>query len=155
VSNTLTFRRAIRTDLPVIVGLYADDDKGGHGDAWNETNRSVYEAAFDEIDTNPRDALMVIESDGTVIATFLLTLLPGLTGRGTRRLELRSVEVRADMRSLGIGAQMLAFVEDYARGHGASQIELTSNNTRLDAHRFYERNGFAKSHAGFKKKLKV
>jgi GNAT superfamily N-acetyltransferase len=46
-------------------------------------------------------------------------------------------------------------VEDYARGHGASQIELTSNNTRLDAHRFYERNGFAKSHAGFKKKLKV
>jgi GNAT superfamily N-acetyltransferase len=154
-NDLLTFRRATHEDLPVIVGLYADDDKGGHGDAWNETNRPAYEAAFEEIVANPRDALMVIEQDGTIVGTFLLTLLPGLTGLGTRRLELRSVEVRADMRSLGIGAHMLAFVEDYAKAHGAAQIELTSNNTRLDAHRFYERNGYTKSHAGFKKKVKA
>lgn len=151
----LHFRRAHRADLPVIVGLYADDDKGGHGDAWNEANRPVYEAAFDEIVGNPRDALMVIEYDGAIIGTFLLTILPGLTGRAARRLQLRSVEVRADLRSLGIGAHMLDFVEDYARAHGAAMIELTSNNTRPDAHRFYERNSYTKSHAGFKKKVKA
>lgn len=153
-AHALKFRRASRDDLPVIVGLYADDDKGGHGDAWTEANRPSYEAAFDEIAANPRDALMVIETDGAVVGTFLLTLLPGLTGRATRRLQLRSVEVRADLRSQGIGAQMLAFVEDYAREHEAALIELTSNNTRPDAHRFYERNGYMKSHAGFKKKMK-
>jgi GNAT superfamily N-acetyltransferase len=65
------------------------------------------------------------------------------------------VEVRADLRSQGVGAHMLAFVEDYAKAHGVAQIELTSNNTRLDAHRFYERNGYTKSHAGFKKKVKA
>ncbi len=151
----LHFRGATRADLPIIVGLYADDDKGGHGDAWNETNRPVYEATFDEIAANPRDSLMVIEKDGAVIATFLLTLLPGLTGRAARRLQLRSVEVRADLRSQGIGAHMLAYAEDYARSHGAAMIELTSNNARPDAHRFYERNGYTKSHAGFKKKLKA
>lgn len=153
--DALRFRRALRSDLPVIICLYADDDRGGHGDAWNETNRPAYEAAFDEITGHPRDALMVIEKDGVVIGTFLLTLLPGLTGRASRRLQLRSVEVRADLRSQGIGAHMLAFVEDYARTHGAVMIELTSNNTRPEAHRFYERHGYAKSHAGFKKKVKA
>lgn len=150
--HALNFRRATRADLPVIVGLYADDEKGGHGDGWNEANRSAYETAFAEIDSNPRDALMVIEQEGAVVGTFLMTLLPGLTGRGTKRLQLRSVEVAASHRSQGIGTHMLAFVERYASDHGATQIELTSNQSRLDAHRFYERNGFVKSHAGFKKK---
>lgn len=152
--DALVFRRATRTDLPVIVGLYADDDKGGHGDSWNEANRPAYEAAFAEIDSNPRDALMVIENEGTVIGTFLLTLMPGLTGRANKRLQLRSVEVAAAFRSRGIGTRMLAFVEDYAKQHDAALIELTSNNTRLDAHRFYECNGYTKSHAGFKKTVK-
>lgn len=152
--DALSFRRATRADLPIIVGLYADDDKGGHGDAWTDETRPSYEAAFAEIDSNPRDALMVIEMGGEVIGTFLLTLLPGLTGRASKRLQLRSVEVAAALRSRGIGAQMLAYVEDYAKAHGAALIELTSNNARPDAHRFYERNGYAKSHAGFKKKVK-
>ena len=152
-SDSLIFRRATHADLPVIIGLYADDDRGGHGDGWNDANRPAYEAAFAEINANPRDALMVIEQDGVVVGTFLLTLLPGLTGRATRRLQLRSVEVAAPLRSRGIGARMLAFVEEYAKLNGATLIELTSNNTRSDAHRFYERNGYTKSHSGFKKKV--
>lgn len=152
--DALTFRRAARADLPIIVGLYADDDKGGHGDDWNEATRPHYEAAFAEIDSNPRDRLMVIESDGAVVGTFLLTLLPGLTGRATKRLQLRSVEVAAALRSQGIGARMLAYVEEFARAQGAGLIELTSNDSRPDAHRFYLRNGYTKSHAGFKKKVK-
>lgn len=151
--DSLIFRRATHADLPVIIGLYADDDRGGHGDGWNDANRPAYEAAFAEINANPRDALMVIEQDGVVVGTFLLTLLPGLTGRATRRLQLRSVEVAAPLRSRGIGARMLAFVEEYAKLNGATLIELTSNNTRSDAHRFYERNGYTKSHSGFKKKV--
>jgi hypothetical protein len=33
-------------------------------------------------------------------------------------------------------------------------VQLSSNMARTDAHRFYERLGFAKSHFGFKMKLK-
>jgi hypothetical protein len=32
-------------------------------------------------------------------------------------------------------------------------VQLTSDNTRTDAHRFYERLGFARSHTGFKIQL--
>lgn len=40
-----------------------------------------------------------------------------------------------------------------ARLRGARRVQLTSNVSRVDAHRFYERLGFARSHAGFKLKL--
>lgn len=152
-AEPITFRRAKLHDLPFIIGLYEADEKGHHGDAWNEDNRPAYEAAFAAIQSQPRDALMVIEADGEKVGTFLLTWLPGLTGRGASHLQLRSVQIRSDYRSRGIGAQMLAYVEDYARTQGATMIEFMSNKTRHDAHRFYERHGYIKSHAGFKKKL--
>jgi hypothetical protein len=48
---------------------------------------------------------------------------------------------------------MVAFAEERARGMGAASLELTSNKRRVDAHRFYERLGYARSHEGFKKRL--
>jgi GNAT superfamily N-acetyltransferase len=63
------------------------------------------------------------------------------------------VKVSAALRSQGIGARMMAFAEEAARAGGARTMELTSNKRRGDAHRFYERLGFSKSHEGFKKSL--
>jgi GNAT superfamily N-acetyltransferase len=37
-----------------------------------------------------------------------------------------------------------------ARQSGCGMVQLTSNKQRQDAHRFYERLGFSKSHEGFK-----
>jgi GNAT superfamily N-acetyltransferase len=35
-----------------------------------------------------------------------------------------------------------------ARGRGCKLVELLTHNTRVDAQRFYERLGFARSHVG-------
>lgn len=40
-----------------------------------------------------------------------------------------------------------------ARAKGCALVQLTSNKKRTDAHRFYERIGFSKSHDGFKRYL--
>ena len=48
---------------------------------------------------------------------------------------------------------MMADAEARARAGGAVLIQLTSNASRTDAHRFYERLGYAPSHLGFKKPL--
>ncbi len=40
-----------------------------------------------------------------------------------------------------------------AREKGIGLVELSSNKSRTDAHRFYERLGVAKSHEGFKMAL--
>lgn len=90
---------------------------------------------------------------GEVVGTFQLTFIPNLTGRGALRVKVESVKVKAARRSSGIGARMMVFAEDHARSSGARAMELTSNKTRKDAHRFYERLGFSRSHEGFKKKL--
>jgi GNAT superfamily N-acetyltransferase len=67
-------------------------------------------------------------------------------------MKVESVKVAAARRSGGIGARMMAAAEEEAQRRGAGLIELTSNATRTDAHRFYRRLGYDQSHIGFKKR---
>jgi GNAT superfamily N-acetyltransferase len=146
-------RQARPEDLEAIVRLHEEDELGSHGDAWRPENREFYEAAFTAIAASPDNELYVAEADGRVVGTFQLTFIPNLTGRGALRVKVESVKVSALLRSRGIGARMMAFAEAAARSRGARMLELTSNRTRQDAHRFYERLGYERSHVGFKKKL--
>ena len=152
-AQPFTIRLAHRDDLPAIVGLHTADGLGGHGDVWHVETQPFYEAAFTEIAAHPDHHLYVAEAEGAIVGTFMLSRLPGLTGRGRPHVELRSVQVDQRKRSMGIGALMVAYAEQEAQRMGAVALELTSNLKRVDAHRFYERLGFAKSHAGFKKKF--
>lgn len=149
----LLIREAGPEDLEAIVRLHEEDELGSHGDAWTVENRPAYEAAFEAIRRSPDNRLFVALDGGEIVGTFQLTFIPNLTGRGALRVKVESVKVKAVRRSGGIGAKMIAFMEDHARASGAAMLELTSNKTRKDAHRFYERLGFARSHEGFKKKL--
>jgi GNAT superfamily N-acetyltransferase len=49
---------------------------------------------------------------------------------------------------------MIGYAIEEAKRRDCRLVQLTSNAARTDAHRFYERLGFAKSHAGFKMKFK-
>jgi GNAT superfamily N-acetyltransferase len=149
----LVFREAGEADLEAVVGLHALDLIGAHGDAWTPEHRPAYERAFATIASHPDHTLFVGEIEGRVVATFLLSLLPGLTSHGATHAELRSVQVHPDMRSRGLGAALVAFAETEARRRGASKMTLVSSLRRVDAHRFYQRLGFARSHAGFSKSL--
>ena len=140
-------------DLPAIVALFADDPIGGHGDSAEPAAQADYRAAFAEIAAAPNSNLFVARRDGRVVGTFQLTYTRLISGRGTLHAVLNGLQVAACGRSLGIGAAMVAAAERQARARGAGVLELTSNLKRTDAHRFYERLGFAKSHAGFKKQL--
>ena len=151
--SDLSIREAQAGDLEPIIHLHEEDELGSHGDVWSPETRPAYEAAFAAIQRSPDNRLFVAADGNEVVGTFQLTFIPNLTGRGAMRVKVESVKVKAARRSGGIGARMIAFCEDYARMHGAAAMELTSNKTRKDAHRFYERLGFSRSHEGFKKKL--
>lgn len=61
------------------------------------------------------------------------------------------MRVRSTRRSGGIGTALVRWVCDTAApALGASLVQLTSDEVRRDAHRFYERLGFVGSHRGFK-----
>ncbi|WP_457092708.1 GNAT family N-acetyltransferase [Microvirga sp. P5_D2] len=151
--SDILVREARFEDLEAIIRLHEEDELGSHGDAWNPETKPAYEAAFQAIARSTENTLFVAVDGNEVVGTFQLTFIPNLTGRGAMRVKVESVKVKSARRSGGIGARMMAFAEDYARTNGAAAMELTSNKTRKDAHRFYERLGFSRSHEGFKKKL--
>lgn len=151
---TIIIRPATEQDLEAIVAILASDDIGGHGDTTDETARADYLHAFRTLEQTPRETLYVAECDGAIVGTFQTLLTTTLTGRGGTSMIVEAVQTRADMRGRGIGAQMIGFCLDEARRLGLRQVQLTSNAARIDAHRFYARLGFAKSHFGFKYKLK-
>ncbi|KLK91454.1 acetyltransferase [Microvirga vignae] len=151
--SALEFREARAEDLEAIIRLHEEDELGAHGDVWSPETRPAYEAAFAAIAKSPENMLFVAVDGDEVVGTFQLTFIPNLTGRGALRVKVESVKVKAARRSGGIGARMMAHVESVARARGAAMLELTSNKTRKDAHRFYERLGFSRSHEGFKKRL--
>jgi GNAT superfamily N-acetyltransferase len=148
-----TIRLARREDLPAMIDIFARDVTGGHAESREPAPMPVYEAAFDRIVSTPGNQLFVAELDGVVVGTCQLTLIPGLIGHGRVRAKVESVHVRADMRGRRIGEAMMRVAVAEARRQGAGMMELSSNKKRVDAHRFYERLGFARSHEGFKLEL--
>jgi ribosomal protein S18 acetylase RimI-like enzyme len=88
-----------------------------------------------------------------VVGTYQLTVLPGIAERGRTRGKIESVHVDPTLRGSGIGATMMRHALVMAREKGIGLLELSSNKNRADAHRFYERLGFARSHEGFKMAL--
>lgn len=118
-----------------------------------EARHPGYAEAFAEVAASRDNALFVAERAGEVIGTFQVTLIPGLIARGRKRAKIESVHVSPESRGLGIGALMIRHALAFAEESGAGLVELTSNKSRVDAHRFYRNLGFEQSHEGFKKQL--
>ena len=152
-TTDLVIREAHRDDVPAIAALYAADAVGGHGDSADPAALPDYMAAFERIAASPADRLFVAEMDGAVVGTFQTTLTPMMTGRGRLVLTVEGVQTRADRRGAGIGAAMMRHALAQAREAGAGLVQLSSNAARTEAHRFYERLGFERSHVAFKMKL--
>ena len=109
-----------------------------------------YGAAFDAIEADSNQMLVVAERDGRVIGTLQLSFLPGLSYKGAWRGQIEAVRIASELRGQGLGAELIAWAVAECRARGCRMAQLTSNGDRLDAHRFYERLGWNKSHAGFK-----
>lgn len=151
----MIFRDARREDVPVIVAMLADDFLGaaresGAGEAAVD---DAYFDAFGQIEADPRNRLIVAESDGRVAGTLQLTLLPGLSRHGMLRAQIEAVRVAAWTRGQGIGRQMISWAVAEARRAGCGLVQLTSDKRRADAIRFYESLGFEPSHEGLKLSL--
>ncbi|NML73976.1 GNAT family N-acetyltransferase [Rhizobium sp. S-51] len=153
-AGTIAIRRATENDLDAIVAILASDDVGGHGDTTDEAARADYLAAFRTLQQTPRETLYVAERDGEVVGTFQTLLTTTLSGRGSTAMIVEAVHTRSDCRGQGIGAAMIRHCVAEAERQGLRLVQLTSNARRTDAHRFYERLGFIRSHFGFKYKLK-
>ncbi len=146
-----TIRRARRDDIGAIVRMLADDQLGATRD--NPEDLDPYLRAFEQIDADPNQLLVVVTSDDEPVGTLQLTIIPGLARRGALRGQIEAVRIHADHRGSGLGAELMRWAIEESRRRGCALVQLTSDVSRTDAHRFYERLGFLPTHTGFKLKL--
>jgi ribosomal protein S18 acetylase RimI-like enzyme len=147
----LTLRRADLDDVPSIVDLLSDDPLGSLREGVEgEGGYGPYESAFAEVAKDPNQVLVVVTHDREVVATLQLSVIPGLSRRGARRAQIEAVRVAGAYRSRGLGLAMIRWAIREAAARRCALIQLTSDKTRVRAHRFYERLGFEATHEGFK-----
>lgn len=146
-------RHAKAADLPALVALLADDALGAQRETPGDL--APYERAFERISGDPHQHLMVAErgDPARTVGTLHLTVIPGLSRRGATRALIEAVRVHGDERGSGLGTLLIEWAVAEARRQGCALVQLTSDATRIDAHRFYERLGFEASHLGFKMSL--
>jgi GNAT superfamily N-acetyltransferase len=144
----IQIRRARREDVESIVRLLIDDQLGGGRDSADDLG--PYLKAFEEIDADASQHLMVADLGGEVVGTLQLTIIPGLARKGALRGQVEAVRVRSDQRGGGLGGKLMDWAIEESRRRGCALVQLTSDQSRVDAHRFYLRLGFAASHQGFK-----
>ena len=148
--SRLSYRDATPDDLGFIVRLIVDDSVVPTDDRPDEPQHPRYLAAFEAIAADPNQRLVIAELDDRPIGTQQLSFIPGINRLGEWRCLIEAVHIAPERRSKGYGGEMIGWAIDEARARGCGLVQLTSNKQRLDAHRFYERLGFKKSHEGFK-----
>jgi len=146
---TLAARRARRADLPRLLELLADDVLGKQREALGSDD-PAYALAFDTIERDANQLLLVAELDGRVVGMLQLTFIPGLSRRGAWRANIEAVRVDDAMRGRGVGRWLMERALDVARQRECRLAQLTSDRRRTEAHRFYARLGFKDSHVGYK-----
>jgi GNAT superfamily N-acetyltransferase len=132
IGLVVIFRDARREDVPAILALLADDVLGAERETAAD---GAYQAAFEQVQADPRSRLIVAEADGQVAGTLQLTLLPGLSRHGMLRGQIEAVRVAASHRGQGLGRAMIEWAIGQAREHGCGLVQLTSDKRRRDRQR--------------------
>ncbi|WP_199888329.1 GNAT family N-acetyltransferase [Streptomyces badius] len=146
--SDLEIRPATPEDLPAVVAMLADDPLGAQRESPDDL--TPYQEAFRRLADDPNQHVVVAVRQDRVVGTLQLTIIPGLSRRGSTRSIVEGVRIHGDERGSGLGTQLIQWAVDESRRQNCQLVQLTSDVTREDAHRFYERLGFTASHVGFK-----
>jgi GNAT superfamily N-acetyltransferase len=145
----ITWREAVRADVPDLMALLEDGWIG----LTTMPDLVAMQVAFASMQAAGNTRAYVGEQAGEIVATYQLSILTGFSLTAPTRAMIEAVRVRGDLRGQGIGAVLMEDAEARAQAAGAAMMQLTSNASRKDAHRFYQQLGYVQSHAGFKKAL--
>ena len=141
-------RLAEERDVARIVELYREltitDSEIEHR---HDPSPADYQRVFAEIQSDPRQKLLVAELEGEVAGTIVLLTVPNLSHNGTPWALLENLVVTERHRRRGLGRMLLEHAVGLARESGCHMVELCSDVRRLEAHRLYASMGFeARAH---------
>lgn len=148
------FRVAQEQDLLSIVRLLAADHLGNTREKPSTPLAPQYLDAFQAIEADDNQLLAVaVDTARTVVGTLQISFIPGISRLGAWRGQIEAVRIAETQRNAGLGQSMFEWAITMCRSKGCSLVQLTTDKSRPDAHRFYEKLGFEASHTGYKLKL--
>lgn len=147
----MNFRKATENDVSVIVEMIADDELGKKRENYQSPLPNVYLKAFEEINMDKNQELIVVENEMLeIIGTLQLSFIQYLTYRGGIRAQIEAVRIRRDTRGVGIGEMMFKWAINRSKERKAHLLQLTTDKKRLKAIKFYKSLGFKDTHEGMK-----
>jgi GNAT superfamily N-acetyltransferase len=141
-------RDATEADLPRLIELLAQLAPDVP-DREDPARFGVYAAALARL-TAEGQRILVLEDGGAIVATLALVVVQNLSHTATPYAIIENVVVDETRRGQGYGEALLRHAIEEARRAGCYKVSLTSNKRRTDAHRFYERLGFERTHEAFR-----
>jgi ribosomal protein S18 acetylase RimI-like enzyme len=146
----IVFRTALLADVPAIVALLADDELGSTREIIGTPLDQRYVDAFKAIEADANQRLAVVADGDEIIGTLQLSFIPGIARMGSWRGQIEAVRIAAHRRDSGLGQKMFEWAISECKSRGCNLVQLTTDKSRSDAHRFYEKLGFKASHEGYK-----
>jgi N-acetylglutamate synthase-like GNAT family acetyltransferase len=80
----------------------------------------------------------VADRDGVVVGVLVLTTEPD-------HIMIENIAVDSSVRGLGVGAQLLAFAETYAREQAVPEVRLFTNEVMIENLAYYPRRGYVET----------
>lgn len=154
-NESLIFREATEKDLENIVMMLADDELGRKRERYEQPLPECYNTAFQSIDSDPNNELIVACDNEMIIGVLQLTFIPSLTYQGSWRATIEGVRTKSSVRGSGVGSKLINYAIQRARETNCHVVQLTTDKKRSDALRFYEKLGFKATHEGLKLHLNV
>jgi GNAT superfamily N-acetyltransferase len=130
--------RDVAALLPAYEWLFAPP---GYTPQWWDPERAT--AALREAIRADASTVLVAEAAGRLVG-ICSAYLDLHSVRYGLRCWVEDLAVHPEHRSRGIGGALLAAAREWARGAGATHLELDTGLARTDAQRFYERQGEAR-----------
>ncbi len=146
----MEIRRADKKDVEHIIAMLADDALGNKRENYKTPIPNDYLDAFEKIDKDPNQLLVVVEEKEEIIGTAQLTFIQYLTYQGGMRAQIEAVRIKSSCRRAGLGETLFKWLIQTAQDRGVHVVQLTTDKTRPDALRFYEKLGFKATHEGMK-----
>ncbi len=147
---SINFRKATHADIPNIVHLLSDDPLGATREQYTNPLSTQYYTAFDKINSDKNNYLIVAELNNQIVGTLQLTFIQYLTCKGGKRALIEAVRIDKSIRGKGVGKAMLEWAINTAKQEGCHMVQLTTDKKRPDALEFYKKLGFIASHEGMK-----
>ena len=144
-------RKARKEDVRHIVEMLANDELGSTRENYQLPLPAAYVNAFENMDRDPNQELMVIENEkGEISGTMQLSFIQYLTYQGGIRAQIEAVRIHKNQRGTGLGTRMIEWAIQRAKKRNAHLLQLTTDKERPEAIRFYKSIGFRPTHEGMK-----